>query len=159
MKNNRILTIAVVALLLANIALVLFLLTGKKNSDNRPHGGRIEPSEMMVKELGMTEEQKIEYKTLKEEHFKNVRPLFDSVRAAKTAFYALVKEQEVDDNILDSLSRKISARQAELDKLTFAHFRRVRNIFTPEQQLKYDAFIQKMMQRGRRGGDSTRKEK
>lgn len=159
MKNNRILTIAVVALLLANIALVIFLLTDGKKGDKKPQGGRIEPSEMMVKELGMTEEQKKNYKALKEEHFKNVRPLFDSVRAAKTAFYALVKEQEVDDNVLDSLNRRISFRQAELDKLTFAHFRRVRNIFTPEQQLKYDAFIQKMMQRGRRGGDSTRKEK
>jgi Spy/CpxP family protein refolding chaperone len=159
MKNNRILTIAVVALLLANIALVIFLLTDKSKNENRPHGNRIEPSEMMVKELGMTEEQKKEYKTLKEEHFKNVRPLFDSVRAAKTAFYAYVKEQEVDDNVLDSLSRKISARQTELDKLTFAHFRRVRKIFTPEQQFKYDAFIQKMMQRGRRSGDSTRKDK
>lgn len=156
MKNTKILSIAVVLLLLTNIGLVAFMMTQKKKTGPKRPGGK-EPSEMLVKETGMTEQQKKEYKQLKEEHFKNVRPLFDSIRSAKTAFYALTKDSTVNDSILNILSYRISTRQAELEKVTFAHFRKVRGIFSNEQKPKYDAFLQKMMQRGKR--DSSAKKK
>ena len=158
MKNSttRILTIAVVLLLLANIALVIFMVKGKKRSPGK-RSGRGEPFEMMVKEMNMTEEQQKEFKALKEEHFKNVRPLFDSVRAAKTAFFGLVKEPNVSDSLLNAYDQRVIDHQIKLDKLTFEHFRRVRNLFTAEQQPKFDSIIQKMMQRGRR--DSSGRDK
>lgn len=156
MKNVRILSIAVVLLLLTNIGLVAFMLTQKKKTGSKRPDGK-EPSGMLVKETGMTEQQKKEYKQLKEEHLKSVRPLFDSIRAAKTAFFALIKDSTVNDSVLNLHSSRISVRQAELEKVTFAHFRKVRNIFSAEQQPKYDAFIQKMMMRGRK--DSANKSK
>jgi len=112
---------------------------------------------MLAKELNMTEEQKKEHKLLKGEHLKNIKPLFDSVRAAKTAFYALLKDSTVSDSVLDIYSRKITEQQSTIDKLTFAHFKRIRNLFTAEQQTKFDTFVQKMMQRGRK--DSADKSK
>ncbi len=63
---------------------------------------------MMVKELNMTEQQQTEYKAMKEEHFKNMRPLFDSVRAAKTAFFALIKDQNASDSLVNVYSQRIS---------------------------------------------------
>ena len=147
-SNNKILTIAVVLLLLVNIALVIFMVKGRKPADRGR--GKGDPFEMMVKELNMTEQQQKDYKEQKEQHFKNIKPLFDSVRAAKTAFFALIKDSAVSDSTVTAYGQKIAERQAAIDKLTFAHFKRVRNIFTPEQQPKFDEFIQKMMQRGRR---------
>ena len=155
-SNNRILTIAVVLLLIANIALVAFLVMGKKKNGDGPRG-KGDPSEMLAKELNMTEEQKKEHKLLKGEHLKNIKPLFDSVRAAKTGFYALLKDSTVSDSVLDIYSRKITEQQSTIDKLTFAHFKRIRNLFTAEQQTKFDTFVQKMMQRGRK--DSADKSK
>lgn len=158
MKNptNKILAIAVVFLLLTNIALVIFMLNKK------PHGdkwrGRIDPFEMMVKELNMTTQQQKDYKLQKDEHFKNIKPLFDSVRAAKTAFFALTKEQNVNDSLVNQYSLRISEKQSAIDKLTFAHFKRVRGLFTAEQQPKFDEFVQKMMQRGRKDS-ADRKDK
>lgn len=149
MRNSKILTIAAALLLLINIGLVAFILLQKKKGGGKKQGGK-EPFEMMVRELGMSEQQQKDYKQLKEEHFKNVRPLFDSIRAAKTAFFALIKDTTISDSILNIHSQKISIKQAELDRVTFSHFRRARNIFTPEQQPNYDAFIQKMMMRGKR---------
>lgn len=150
MKNstNKILTIAVVFLLLTNIALVIFMLNKKQPADKKRN--RVDPSEMMVKELNMTEQQQKEYKSLKEEHFKNIKPLFDSVRAAKTAFFALTKEQNVSDSLVNVYSLRIGEKQSAIDKLTFAHFKKVRGLFTAEQQPKFDEFVQKMMQRGRK---------
>lgn len=159
MKNstNKMLTIAVVLLLITNIALVFFMIMGKGKHNTRYAGGKGDPSEMMAKELNMTEQQKKDHKQLKEEHFKNIKPLFDSLRAAKTAFFSLLKDSTVSDSMINAYSQRISERQSTIDKLTFAHFKRIRNLFTAEQQPKFDEFVQKMMQRGRR--DSTGKGK
>jgi len=155
MKNTKILSIAVVLLLLVNIALVIFMVKGRKGP-GRWDGGR-DPFAMMVKELDMTEQQQTDYKLQKEEHFKVIRPLFDSLRSAKTAFFALTRETNVSDSVVNVYSQLITDRQAEIDKLTFAHFKKVRGLFTPEQQPKFDTFVQKMMQRGRRDKDSAQK--
>jgi len=151
MKNSttRILTIAVVLLLLANIGLVYFIMKGNRH-DGKWDGGRKEPFDMMVKELKMTDQQQKDFKTLKEEHFKNVRPLFDSVRIAKTGFFALIRDPQVNDSMINAHERSVLAQQAKLDKLTFDHFRKVRGLFTAEQLPKYDSFITRMMNRGKR---------
>jgi periplasmic protein CpxP/Spy len=148
MKNssNKILTVAVVLLLLVNIALVVFMLQGRKKKGEKAHG-KGEPFEMMVKELAMTDQQQSDYKSMKEEHMKSMKPLFDSVRSAKTAFFALIKQQDLGDSLVNAYSQRITERQSAIDKATFAHFKRVRALFTPDQQPKFDDFLQKMMQR------------
>jgi periplasmic protein CpxP/Spy len=157
MKNssNKILTIAVVLLLLINIALVIFMMQGPKKVGDKKQ--RVEPFEMMATELAMTDQQKTDYKAMKEEHMKNIRPLFDSVRAAKTAFFALIKQENVSDSMINAYSQRITEKQSAIDKLTFAHFKRVRVIFTAEQQPKFDEFIQKMM--NRKKDSAAKKEK
>ena len=149
-SGNKILIGAVVLLLLVNIALVVFMIKEKNSHKGRYQGGKGDASEMMAKELNMTEEQKKAHKQLKEEHFKNIKPLFDSLRSAKTAFYSLVKDSVVSDSMINAYSQRINEKQSVIDKLTFAHFKRIRNLFTAEQQPKFDQFVQKMMQRGRK---------
>ena len=156
-SGNKILTIAVVLLLITNIALVAFMVLGRNKPGGRHSGSRRDMAEMMAKELNMTEQQKKDHKQLKEEHFKNIKPLLDSVRAVKTTLFALVKDATVSDSIVNVYTQQISKTESTIDQLTFTHFRIVRNLFTTEQQPKFDEFVQKMMQRGRR--DSTGKEK
>jgi LTXXQ motif family protein len=161
MKNstNKILTIAVILLLLVNIAMVIFIMRGRKPYDSR-RGKGDNPVEMMEKELNMTEQQKKDVKKLRDEHFAAIRPLFDSVRAAKSAFFGLIKDSNVSDSLLNIYSKRITETQAAVDKLTFAHFRSVRALLNPDQQVKYDEFVQKMMQRsGGRRKDSTENKK
>lgn len=153
--NNRILSVAVILLLISNIALVFFLMKDKGRGDGKR--GKGDPSGIMAKELGMTEQQVKDHKQLKDGHFKTVRPLYDSLRAAKAAYFALIKDPAVTDSTAAVYRARINARQNEIDSMTFAHFKRVRSLFTPEQQPRFDEFVQKMMQRGRR--DSTNKNK
>ena len=160
-SSNKVLTIAVILLLLVNIGLVVFLLMGRNHHDGKRTGGKGGggPFEMMVKELDMTEQQKKEFGQLKDEHFKMIRPLFDSIRAAKTAFFGLIKESPVSDSTLDIYGKRITTLQITVDKLTFAHFQKVRSLFESDKQKKFDEFVQKMMQRtggpGGRKKDST----
>lgn len=153
-STNKILTIAIVLLLLVNIAMVIFIVKGRRPYDSRRGKGG-NPVEMMEKELNMTEQQKSEVKKLRDDHFAKIRPLFDSVRVAKSAFFGLIKDPNVSDNTLGVYSKRITEAQAAVDKLTFAHFRSVRALLNPDQQVKYDEFVQKMMQRGKK--DSTGK--
>lgn len=153
-STNKILTIAVVLLLLTNIALVVYMLSGKKHGPGKPPS-RPSTSEMLARELNMTEAQKTQHQQLREDHLKNIRPLFDSIRMAKTALYNLLKDSTASDSLVNVYTRQISDKQVAIEKMTFAHFQRVRQLFTPDQQPRFDEFVQKMMQRGRK--DSAQK--
>lgn len=143
--SNKFLTIAVILLLLINVAMLVFMLKGKKQGARKP-GGK-DPFGMMVKELGMTEQQQTQYKQMKEEHFSTMRPMFDSIRALKKSMFNLVKEENTNDSLVSRHSELIAEQQAMVDKTTIAHFRKVRSLFTADQQPKFDDFIQKMIQR------------
>jgi len=159
MKTNRILTIAVVLLLVVNVAMLIFMLKGRGHHDMKNRGGG--PFDMMVKELKMTEQQQTEFKKLKDQHFTAIKPVFDSVRALKKSLFDLVKEENVNDSLVNNFSGLISQQQAIIDKLTINHFRKVRALFSGDQQKKFEDFVQKMMQRHGPGGwrkDSTGKD-
>ncbi|MDZ4793116.1 MAG: hypothetical protein SGI83_02455 [Bacteroidota bacterium] len=147
-STNKILVIAVVLLLATNIALVAFMMTGKSKYSEK-NSGRKSTSDMMAKELNMTEEQKKNHKLSKEEHLKKIKPLFDFIRQRKAALYSLLKDATVNDSTINMYCEQIGQQQTAIEKLNFAHFKRKRNLFTAEQQPKYDSFVLRIMQGGR----------
>jgi hypothetical protein len=154
MKNstNRILAIAVVLLLLLNVAMVIYIVNQRSHSRNS-HGN---PFEMLDKDLNMDEQQKTEVKKLRDEHFDAIRPFFDSIRAAKADYFSLVNAPNVTDSLLNVYNDRINQLQSKTNKITFGHFRSVMALLNAEQQKKYEAFIHKMMQRRK---DSAGKKK
>ena len=146
MKTNRILTIAVVLLLVVNVVMLVCMMRGRGHHGMKKQAGRGGPFEMMVKEMNMTEPQQTEFKKLKDEHFTTIKPVFDSVRTLKKSLFALVKEENVNDSLVANYSALIAQQQAVLDKLTINHFRKVRAMFSGDQQVKFDSLTQKMIQ-------------
>lgn len=162
-STTKILTIAVILLLLVNIAMIVLMLNKGRHSNDgnnsRSKGG--DPFEMMAKELNMTDQQKSAHLKFRDEYFATVRPVFDSVRAAKQAFFSLMKDANTSDSLINSYANRIAERQLAADKLTFEHFRRVRALYNTDQQMKYDELVQKMVQRspGGKRRDSTNNRK
>lgn len=154
--SNKVLTIAVVLLLLVNVTMLVFMLKNKKQH-SYSKGDRPNPVEYMAKELGMSEEQKAGFQKARDQHFAAMKPLFDSMGKIRKTFLDLVRNTDSGDSTVNVYSSRVAAIQAEIDKLTLAHFRNVRSMFTGEQLDKYDEFVQKMMQR-RRGGPGGRSE-
>ncbi len=152
MKNpaTRFLTIAVILLLIANIALVAFMFFGKGRKEPGKEGGKGGPFEKLAKEVGMTETQRKSYDSLREVHFSNIRPIFDTIRQNRQALFKLMKEETADDSLVNLYTGRITEKQSAADKLTLQHFRRVRAMLDPEQQQKYDELVLKMIQRQRR---------
>ena len=160
MKTNRILTVAVILLFLVNVVMLVFMFKGRGHRDMKKRNGG--PFDMMVKELNMSDLQKTEFKKLKDEHFASISPVFDSVRTLKKSLFGLIKEENVNDSLVSKYSTLISEQQAIVDRNTLNHFRRVRALFSGDQQKRFDELVQKMMQRrgGPQGGwkkDSTGK--
>lgn len=154
-SGTKILTVAVVLLLFTNIGLVALMVWGKKGPGDKRRG-RGEPGEMMIREMGMNEEQKKNFLTLRDEHFKAVRPLMDSIRQEKVKMVSLLGADTVSDSLYMAYNAGVRRLQDRADRLMFEHFREVRKILSPDQQGKYDAFVKKMIQqRGRR--DTTGK--
>ncbi|MBI5857964.1 MAG: periplasmic heavy metal sensor [Sphingobacteriales bacterium] len=159
-SSNKILTIAVILLLLVNVAMLVFLLKGRRHHYGDKKPGKGGPVEYMAKELGMTEEQKNTFRDLREAHFKVVKPLFDSITVIRKTFFDLVRDANANDSAITDFSNRIAAVQLEIDKQTLAHFRQARSLFQGQQREKYDSLVQKIMQRkmagpGNRWGDSS----
>lgn len=152
-SGNKLLIVVIGLLVVSNLVLAFFLLNGKAKKPAKRE--RNDPTEMMIKEVGMDEKQAATHKQMKDDHFKAVRPLYDSLRAAKATYFGLVKDTAVKEEMAKVYRDKIAAWQSTIDSMTFAHFRKMRSLLNPQQQLKYDEFVQKLMQRGRK--DSTAK--
>jgi hypothetical protein len=157
--SNKILSAAVLLLLVVNTVLLIFMWREKgKHSPRRSSGGG--PFETMAKELNMTEQQKKDYQKLRDEHFAAIRPLFDSIREIRKEFMGLVKETNISsDSALNVYSGRIARKQAIIDKLTFDHLQKARALFSGDQQKQFDEFVQKMMQQrmnGPRRRDTTK---
>lgn len=142
-------TIAVVLLLITNIGLVAFMVFGRHGKGPERRRERGEPSEWMIKEMKMTGEQQKQFKAMKEAHFQAMKPIFDSIRAEKSALVDLLKEKEVSDSLFNAYNHRILEKQNRIDLMTFQHFRKVRGIFNADQQPKFDEFLKKMITRRR----------
>ncbi len=147
-KTNTTLKVAVVLLLIANLALVGFMVWGKKGKE----ASKTDPYTMMAKELGLTETQAAEHRKMGDEHLKNTKPLMDSLREAKLAFYMQYKDGAAGDSALNAFGQQIGVLQARIEKTNMAHFQKVRQWLKPDQQSKYDTLVKKMMLRSRKGG-------
>lgn len=161
MKNssNKFLVIAVILLLIVNIALVAFMVMGKNKKPQSSRDGGKAAFEKMVNELGMNETQKKEFDSLREAHFTAIRPLFDSIRTTRQALYSLIKEETLNDSLVSVYSNSITERQSRADRLTINHFRTVRNMFTGDALKKYDEMVQKMLQRGKKDSSDKKDKK
>jgi Spy/CpxP family protein refolding chaperone len=146
---NKILVIAVVVLLLTNLGLLFFMWKGKHTDQSKRQPATNSAVETMARELNMTESQKKNYQVLRDEHFARVRPLFDSIREARKDFLKMIQSPIINDSSVQAYSHRIAEKQAVIDRMTLDHFRKVRGLFSGEQQKKFDDFIQKMMLRRR----------
>ncbi len=161
--SNKVMTIALVLLLLVNVAMLVFMLKGRPHRNGRMDNNHQPVFEMMSKELNMTDQQKTDFKKMREEHFAAIKPVFDSIRTLKKSLFNLIRADNVNDSTINYYSMLIAAQQSIIDKMTISHFRKVRALFTGDQQKKYDDFVEKMyMQRHlprtpqNRGNDSSK---
>ena len=164
-SKTQVLIFIIVILLLVNIAMVLSF--GMKQSDkpgrNSDRGGRRpNPIAFTLKEkVGFSEQQMNQIEVLKKQHREKMHVLFEDMRKAKIAFYANVSRQEVNEDSIQALSSDLGKKQQAIEEQAFRNFREIRALCTPEQLVRYDSLMPKVIQNmwfPDRHGDSKHKD-
>lgn len=168
-SKSRILIFIIAVLLISNIAMLIFFLSGKpempKPDNERKPGYGI--SETLKKDAAFDDQQVKQYEELREKHWQKMKPMFHDMQATKNSFYSLVKDASVSDSTISTLASQIGEKQKAIDYQIFHHFRQIRNLCRPDQQSKFDTIysgiVKRMSGGGRgpgngpkRGGDSTK---
>jgi periplasmic protein CpxP/Spy len=110
MEKTKLLTIAVIGLLVINFGTLGFLLL-KGDNHRPPHGGRPEPKQIIIEKLHLDAEQQKEYAKLIKWHRGEIDKLDGTIRQAKNELYLQLDANVVDVKAKDSLISVINANQ------------------------------------------------
>jgi hypothetical protein len=135
----------VLILLISNIILA-FLLIGF-DADNKEGKKKTEDRiPAWYKEVGLEQSQIDTFKLLREEYFKIMKPIWGEVRSLKDSLYSQLSKSPEDSGV-NKLLNSISEKNLASDKQTFTHFSRLRTMCSPDQQVRFDTIVPKMLNR------------
>lgn len=141
--NNKVLLLIIVVLLITNgvvIALYFFRAPAKKSPARNGRGS----VEYMTRELGLDETQASKFNTLWEENNQRNKPLNDSIRVSREELYSYLNTNPQPDSLVQAAAARIARFEQQVLLHNYAHFRQVKEICTPEQQVKLDTLLKKM---------------
>ncbi len=135
----------IILLLLINAATIFFLFIGNNKHHLPPpqNGGAFA---FLVKELALDSNQKNEYQKLRDRHRISVEGLRMQLKNDKDSLFNLLKFSNVTDVNVHQKLDSIAFLNRKIDEITFSHFKQVRAICNPQQQIKFDEVIAQAMQ-------------
>jgi len=152
--RNKVLIILIGILLAANIILLsLFLLEKPEKKPER----RSQMGLYLTKEIGFTTQQMVQFDSIKAQHRRQVKQLFDSMRVKKESAFKAIGTNGFSDSSILSAATYSAAQQQQLELMMLEHIRDIRGICTPKQRLQFDTGFYKVMTRNR--GDDKDKPK
>ncbi|QBZ98623.1 periplasmic heavy metal sensor [Flavobacterium sangjuense] len=144
MEKTKLLTIAVIGLLLLNLGTLGFLIL--KGKDHRlPHeGGRPEPKEVIINKLHFDAQQQENYAELIKWHRGEITRLDDSIRSAKNELYTQLNQAEVNVKTKDSLILLLNSYQKQVEETHFKHFEDIKKLCHQDQMENFKELTQEL---------------
>jgi len=133
MSKIKLLTIAVIGLLIMNLATVTFLLfrTPQHRADGRLPMEQGGPKNIIINKLKFDKEQVTLYESLIEQHQVAIKMFNDSIKTAKNNLYHLLTEENTASK--DSAVAKLGFLQKQIELTHYNHFAAIRAICKPNQ--------------------------
>ena len=158
--RNKVFILIITVLLISNLALVAFMVFGRKSGGKHPKSRGEAFSNYFKKELNFSEEQAAKFQQLVTGHFEKLRPIMGEVRKAKNSLFIMMNQSETPpDSVLQRAAENIAQKQMLQELQSFNHFRQVRELCNDEQKPKFDSLISKMINRSSgRFSDREKKE-
>lgn len=138
MNKSKALIIAVVILLVMNLALVGFMFL-KKPSHHKHHA----PKSIIIETLQLDQDQINAYEKLIKTHHETIMGLDEQLSAKKNQLYALLK-QDSTGNSESELLAGISALQSDIEKTNLNHFRDIKMLCNAEQLPKFNELTEEI---------------
>ena len=141
MNKTKLLTIAVVGLLLLNLGMMtMFLFKGKPP---RHEGGKQGegPKKIIIERLNFNEGQQQQYEVIITEHRSKTKELNKRSRELHDELYSLLKNNAIDKTISDSLIKTIAENQKAMENSNFDHFQKIKAICKDGQIENFNDFV------------------
>lgn len=144
MEKTKLLTIAVIGLLLLNLATLGFLfLNGSK--DHRPNReGRPEPKTIIIEKLHFDANQQKDYAELINWHRGEITRLDDNIRQTKNELYTQLNQTEVNVKTKDSLIALLNSYQKQVEETHFKHFEDIKKICHQDQMEDFNELTEEL---------------
>lgn len=137
----------VLILLLSNMVLAFFLFFANDKKPKKKENAE-DWAMKIYNEIGLDSTQIVIFKKEKDVFFETMRPVWNENRQAKENLYKKLASNSSDTSVLQLLSQ-IERTNHYSDSFTFTHFVRLRSMCTPEQQVRFDTIIPKLVLRQR----------
>jgi periplasmic protein CpxP/Spy len=146
MNRTKLLTIAVIGLLLLNFGLLGMMILRKP--PGLPHGEIPHheggPKRIIIERLHLDAAQQSQYETLIEEHRSASGKLNEASRELHKDLYTLLAADPVDTAKADSLILQIAENQKATDKLNFAHFQDIKALCKADQLAEFKLLTEEL---------------
>ena len=146
-KKYKALVFIIIFLLLTNFILLALVMSNNFSDKKEQSHDQKGLYTLLQKEVGFSDAQLDQYQALRTQQRKTIKPLFNSIRSSKESFYELLYKENLPDSILHKDADSIATTQKQLDLQMFDHFKKIRNICTPDQVSKFDSSIKKVIVR------------
>jgi Spy/CpxP family protein refolding chaperone len=134
MEKTKLLTIAVIGLLLLNLGTlaVIMLKSDKPHHRGMPPPRGEGPRNIIIEKLKLDHEQQKQYELLIEDHRKKTREFNDISNELHEDLYALLSKDSAGTE-KEEIIQKILQNQKDIEHLNFEHFRAIRAICNESQ--------------------------
>lgn len=156
--KNKGWAIAVIGLLLINIAMLFFFLTRDNGNHGLRGGGReARMTEFLKKEVGFDAKQLQQFDSLNKQNREKMKANFDEIRNSKEKLLKDLGASAFSDSAIALAATQSAAMQKDMELNMLRHFAEIRKICTPAQQPVFDSLFYKML--SRRGESKPKTEK
>jgi Spy/CpxP family protein refolding chaperone len=150
MKNYKFwLTIVLTLLVVNSVVLAIMWFHKHPQFRHRPvvqEQSIMEPKDVLINTLAFTPKQVILFDTLRYKHRQLVNKLDGENHILRDSLFNNIKKPKADTALINAIAKHISDNQSQIEKATLYHFREVRAILTPTQQIKFDGIISEVLQ-------------
>ena len=137
MNRTKLLTIAVIGLLLINLGTLGVLMMHRPphqpQSEMRPPPPGEGPKQLIIDRLHFDDAQQKQYDLFIDEHKKKTNELHDASREMHNQLFSLLKSESIDKTKSDAIIQQIADNQKAIDNLNFDHFQKIKSICKPNQ--------------------------
>lgn len=147
MNKQKILIIAVVVLVILNVT-TLSLLWFSKPGRQHHRSRRKQPDvdHFLKRKLDLSNEQAEIFKSIREEHFESTHDIQHSLREDRQQLSRILSSE--DTALQNELMRKISNKNAAVERLNFRHLQNLKTVCNEEQKVKFDSVILRIIDNG-----------
>jgi len=144
MQKTKLLTIAVIGLLIINLGTLGFLVFGRPDTHNPQLEGRPEPKQIIMEKLHFDASQQKEYARLIQWHRSEIKKRDENIRQAKNALYSQLSQDSIDVKAKDSLISVINANQKLVEQTHFRHFEDIKKLCRKDQLEDFNSLTEEL---------------